>query len=219
MALMSFTVWGISYLVSSYISNAVWLIFLLFQMIIYLVYGMYVHNLYIQANRDSLTGLCNRRYFTSKISDLSKMKFPISLMILDIDNFKMINDIYGHLAGDEILKQLAEIFKRNIRETELLSRWGGEEFTILLPNTYKETALRIAENLRNIVDKNVFDVDNYTISITISIGIATATQAIPPKQFVKSADMALHKAKETKNVVVSYKENTYINTTCYITPN
>lgn len=75
-------------------------------MVIYIIYANYVRKLYIQANIDSLTDLSNRRYFTSKISNVSKKKFPISLMIVDIDNFKSINDVYGHLVGDEVLKSL-----------------------------------------------------------------------------------------------------------------
>lgn len=217
MALMGFVVWGVAYLTGSYISHASWLILLLCQMIIYLIYGIYIHNLYIQANRDILTGLSNRRYFTAEISKLSKMEFPISLMIADIDNFKKINDVYGHLAGDEILKQLADTFGQNIRQTELLSRWGGEEFTILLPGTNQEAALRIAEKLRSTIEKNAFDIDSSVISITVSIGIATIAQVIPPDQFVKLADIALHRAKEAKNVVIAYEESPLKYDSCHCT--
>lgn len=203
-SLLGFAVWSIAYLASSYHSSIIWLVLLLCQMVIYFVFSIYSYKLYIQANIDSLTGVSNRRYFTSKVSDLSKMKFPISLLILDIDNFKMINDVYGHIAGDEVLKQIAEIFRQNIRKTDLASRWGGEEFTILFPNTNNEKALEIAEELRDIVEKSNFDTGISTVSITISIGIATTTQPIQPNEFVQSADIALHKAKETKNAVVSY---------------
>jgi diguanylate cyclase (GGDEF)-like protein len=125
-------------------------------------------------------------------------------MIVDIDNFKMINDVYGHLAGDEVLKQISKIFRQSIRKNDLASRWGGEEFTVLLPNTDKELAVRFAEELRGIVEKSVFNAGVSTVSMTVSIGIATTTQPIQYNQFIKSADIALHKAKETKNVVISY---------------
>lgn len=207
LTLTGLVIWGIAFGLSNYCNtnnNVVWIVFLLCQTVIYIIYASYARKLYVQANKDSLTRASNRRYFTSMISDLSKMKFPVSLMMIDIDNFKMINDVYGHLAGDEVLKQIAKILQNNTRTNDLFARWGGEEFTIVLPNTDNENALKIAEELRNIVENSNFDTGVSTVSITISIGIVTTTQPIPPNKFVKSADIALHKAKEMKNVVISY---------------
>ena len=200
-------VWGISYYLSNIFpahEGFTWLPFILSQVFANFFCGIFIKKLYEQASKDSLTGACNRRYFAAKVSTLSKMKFPVSLMMVDIDNFKKVNDVYGHLAGDELLKQVAEILYNNVRKTDLVARWGGEEFTIVLPNTSPENAFKLAERIKNIVETNTFDIGMSKVSMTISIGIATTTFPIHPDCFVDFADKALYKAKETKNAVVAY---------------
>lgn len=166
--------------------------------------GILIQKLYKQANKDSLTGVCNRRYFFSRMSSISKMKFPVSLMIIDVDNFKRINDTYGHISGDEVLKQLAEILQKNIRSTDFITRWGGEEFTIVLTNTSLDNAFKLAERIKYIVETNIFTIGVLTVPMTISIGVATTIIPIHPNSFVDFADKALYKAKETRNTVVAY---------------
>ena len=132
------------------------------------------------------------------------MKFPISLMKVDIDNFKKVNDVYGHLAGDELLKQVAEILYNNVRKLTWLQGGVVKNLLFVLPNTSPENAFKLAERIKNIVETNTFNIGGSTVSMTISIGIATTTFTIHPDCFVDFADKALYKAKETKNAVIAY---------------
>lgn len=208
LSLTGLFLWGLAFILSIlYNNHVIWGLFLLIQFFIYYISGMYIQRFYSQANKDSLTNISNRRYFTSRISNISKKKFPISLMIVDIDNFKMINDIYGHLAGDEVLKEIADIFRNNIRDNDIVSRWGGEEFTILLQNTYDEYAYEFADQIRRTIEERDFNIGSTAVSITVSIGIIISTLPIESNEFLKLADIALQKAKETKNTVISYNKD------------
>ena len=106
----------------------------------------------IQANTDVLTGLLNRRSFTSFISfefnNSKRSTRPLSLVLIDIDYFKSINDKHGHLVGDNVLKELADMLDHGFRRSDKVSRWGGEEFAILLPDTQLDNALIVANKLR-----------------------------------------------------------------------
>jgi len=175
------------------------------QLIIFFFCGLIIQKLHQQANIDSMTGICNRRCFFTMMPTTLKKKFPISLMMIDVDNFKRINDTYGHSSGDEVLKQLADILKNNTRSTDIVARLGGEEFAVVLPQTTCENALKIAEKIKqDIVDKT-FIFDLVTDKMTISIGIATTKIPIHTDCFLKNADEALYKAKETRNAIVAYK--------------
>lgn len=176
------------------------------QLLLFLCCGITIRKLHQQANRDSLTGVCNRRGFFSKMSAISKMKFPVSLMMIDIDNFKRINDIHGHSAGDEVLKQVAEILQSNTRSTDIVARWGGEEFAVVLPQTGSENALKMAERIKQAVEVNTFTFDSVTEKMTISIGFSTTKLPIHTDNFLRLADKALYKAKETKNAIVAYEQ-------------
>ena len=175
------------------------------QLLIFLYCGIIIQKLHRQANIDSLTGIWNRRCFITKMSTIFKMKFPISLMMIDVDNFKRINDTYGHSSGDEALKQLAEILKNNTRSTDIVSRLGGEEFAVVLPQTSCENVLKMAERIKQAIEAKTFIFDSVTDKMTISIGIATTKLPIHTDCFLKYADGALYKAKETKNTIVSYE--------------
>lgn len=176
------------------------------QLLLFLCCGIIIQKLYQQANIDSLTGICNRRYFFSKMSAIFKMKFPVSLMMIDIDNFKSINDTYGHSAGDEVLKQFAETLKNNIRNTDMVARLGGEEFAVVLPQTCCENVFKMAERIKKTIEAKNFIFDSATDKMTISIGIATTKLPIHIDCLLKDADRALYKAKETKNAVVAYEQ-------------
>jgi diguanylate cyclase (GGDEF)-like protein len=172
--------------------------------------GKLIQTLYQDAYRDSLTDLNNRNFFHLKLeSELKKVqkdKTFISLIMIDIDDFKPINDTYGHIAGDTILKQLADILRKNIRANDSIVRWGGEEFCIILPNTCIEDSVKIAERIRELVKNNNFCYDIACVKATISVGVASTKEKIDINAFVELADKAMYKAKEKKNNVVSFED-------------
>ncbi|HEY8102154.1 MAG TPA: GGDEF domain-containing protein [Burkholderiaceae bacterium] len=148
------------------------------------------------ANHDQLTGLLNRRTFSRhlprivKISDAEKLK--LSLMLIDFDHFKLINDRYGHSAGDNILQQVAKLFTSVLRAGDSLYRWGGEEFVIILRDTDATTLSAIAERLRALTEQHPFGLKR---SLTISIGLATYEAGETHENFFKRADAAMLCAK------------------------
>ncbi len=155
------------------------------------------------AIKDELTGLFNYRYFRRILHEQFKMskryKFPLSCIMIDIDFFKAVNDTYGHQFGDAILKQLADILKNNVRDTDKVIRYGGEEFAILFPYTDYDSAFKKSEKLRKLVKTSSFIVKGEASTITISLGIASypATKKITrAERLVSYADEALYKAKE-----------------------
>jgi len=147
---------------------------------------------------DDLTGIFNRYYFDQKIEhkiSSAKEKSPLSLVIIDIDFFKKINDRFGHLAGDEVLKKIAKIIK-NYSPPNSVYRIGGEEFAILLANTKKEEAFTLAERIRVICKKYYFFLASTKKTVTISGGIASCPEdATTSNELIKYADYALYKAK------------------------
>jgi diguanylate cyclase (GGDEF)-like protein len=168
--------------------------------------------------KDELTGLHNYRFFTRVIKEQYKLSrrysFPLSCIMIDIDYFKAINDTYGHQVGDVILKHLADILKSNVRDTDKVVRYGGEEFAIILPHTSQEAAYIKAEKLRKLVSDYVFKVHRKSIGITISAGIATYSGSKDIKRaehLVSCADKALYQAKEGgRNQSVIYNNKTVL---------
>lgn len=158
---------------------------------------------------DELTGLHNYRYFSSKLEEeiLRSQRYhkKFSLIIIDIDNFKFINDNYGHKQGDLVLKTLAKIMKDTIRAVNILARYGGEEFTIILPEENMKGAKIVAERLRANIEKHNFSslAESGSLKITISLGIAEyPVNGKSEDQLVRNADKALYQAKaEGKNKV------------------
>jgi diguanylate cyclase (GGDEF)-like protein len=163
--------------------------------------GTLVKKLYHGVSKDPLTGLHNRRCFYDRIDyEIEKMKrtkLPLSFALIDIDNFKTINDTYGHLEGDKVLVELARIFKTQARSGDTIVRWGGEEFAMILPETDKSGALAFAERIRKLVEFS-----NCKYKITVCIGITTVYQGHNAEKIMSVADRALYKAKEKKNTVV-----------------
>jgi len=152
---------------------------------------------------DQLTDIPNRRSFDERLQMEWKRaireKTPISLIMIDIDNFKRINDTYGHPQGDIVLQTIAKILPQSFRRPgDIASRWGGEEFTVLLPNTTLSGALEVAEKIRECVEnENIPCDDNTTIKVTISIGVNSIVpdRDSHTKDLITDADKALYLAK------------------------
>jgi len=152
-----------------------------------------------EAIHDELTGLHNRRYFNERLVDevdrSRRYGSEISLLLCDIDRFKNVNDTYGHLAGDKVLRLIGRIFRNKLRKTDIIARYGGEEFAIVLLNTGKKKAFEIADELRLAVAESVLPGDE-KVGVTISIGISNFDRdARTFNGLVGSADKALYHAK------------------------
>jgi len=161
---------------------------------------------------DGLTGIRNRRYLnrvlSSEFSRAYREKEPLGLLLIDIDHFKNFNDEYGHLIGDDCLRQVASTIRQQThRNNDVVARYGGEEFCLLLPNTDQEGSLHIAEHVRQSVENIYFVVDDKAVRITISIGaISIIPQAnAEPETLLEMADTALYRAKDNgRNQVIYY---------------
>ena len=158
----------------------------------------------VQATTDRLTQLSNRASFDEAMNeaflDSSKNGTPLSLIVLDVDKFKMVNDTYGHPAGDSVLKALGQLVRKTGRPGDTCARFGGEEIALVLPNTARATAVLIAENLRRTVQATAVRHESQTINFTISLGVATFEKGVPFTQaahLLKAADLAVYKAKHS----------------------
>jgi len=154
-----------------------------------------------QASRDGLTGLYNKREFHLRLSQeavrATRYRHPVSLMMLDLDHFKNINDTYGHPAGDKALRNTAIRLAVELRPTDVAARYGGEEFAVVLPETAAADALRIAERIRAHVENDAIRIDeDQSIHLTISIGVASLPDnAATESDLMQRADAALYAAK------------------------
>lgn len=162
----------------------------------------HIEELKEMVNRDGLTSMYNHRFFQDALREnihvASQNNQPISMLFLDIDNFKYYNDLNGHQKGDEVLKEVAKLIEGSVRKGDLVARYGGEEFAIILPNTDKEESIKVAETVRKKVqDTYIMGQENQpTGNLTISIGIATyPDNAKDELALIKSADDALYRAK------------------------
>ena len=160
----------------------------------------YHEEIYRLTTIDGLTQVYNKRYFIEtlerEIGRAHRYRRELSLIMFDIDHFKKINDTYGHLAGDHVLKQLASVIKARIRREDIMSRYGGEEFAIILPEIDNYNAVQFAEKIRGLVEKAAFRFEDTDIPVTISIGCASMTTELQePHEFVRVADGHLYTAK------------------------
>jgi diguanylate cyclase (GGDEF)-like protein len=160
----------------------------------------YHEEIYRMTIVDGLTGVHNKRYLVEflerELARCERHGRPLSLVMFDIDHFKQVNDRFGHLTGDHVLKEMARRLSGRIRRDELLARYGGEEFAAVLPETDRPGALEFGEQIRQLVAKEPFVFEGDTISVTISVGIAVMEgQPIELGAFVKIADENLYKAK------------------------
>ncbi len=163
--------------------------------------------------KDELTGINNRRYFQSMLQMEWKraLRFhrSLSIIMIDVDHFKAYNDTFGHLQGDQVLKQIGTLLKKNLREVDTVARFGGEEFVLLLPDTDKRGAIAVAEKVRLLVESHRFLSDGYreTRSISISAGIASYPDDVEEMDdLIDHADIALYRAKESgRNRIECFK--------------
>jgi diguanylate cyclase (GGDEF)-like protein len=150
---------------------------------------------------DGLTEIHNKRYLLEfldrELARSARYARPLSLLLFDIDHFKMVNDQMGHLGGDFVLRELAARVKGGVRKEELFARYGGEEFAVVLPETTREGALRIAERIRSLVEAQPFVYENYTYPLTVSIGVAMTSgeEGLTPAELLRRADERLYQAK------------------------
>lgn len=164
--------------------------------------------LYEMAATDSLTKLYIRRHFNQRLEEevkrAQRYHHSLGLIMIDIDNFKVINDTYGHLAGDAVLVELSRIFKRRVRSTDIVCRYGGDEFCILLPETDARGSRCFADRLREAVEIFEFPFQEQKLRVTLSMGIATfPIHALDIEELLRKADQSLYAAKqEGKNKVI-----------------
>lgn len=164
---------------------------------------------------DSLMGIYNRRYLerrlTSEVARASRYGMPLSVLLLDIDHFKAINDSHGHQVGDVVLAELAQLIVNTVRTTDIVTRYGGEEIMVIAPSTPLKTAANLAERLRKIIEHKLFDVPTKlhrklkTLHITVSVGVACFGQnASDFQSLIQSVDEALYRAKKKgRNCVIT----------------
>ena len=168
-----------------------------------------------QSVTDSLTGLNNRRRFEELMQTEMDMSLRYgdtsSLLVIDIDHFKKVNDKYGHPAGDTVLKHIATALKTNLRKTDILCRVGGEEFVAMCKRADKTAAIAIAEKMRRDIEKMPIKYENVQINVTISIGVANKCEELQTtEQIMKAADEALYRSKEKgRNRISQYATKDY----------
>jgi diguanylate cyclase (GGDEF)-like protein len=165
--------------------------------------------MYESKTRDQLTEAYNKGYFLDaierEVAFAQRHGQPMALVMLDIDHFKKVNDTYGHLAGDHVLKEVAGLVRARVRQDEVFARYGGEEFALLLPETDLRGAMTVAADVRQLVAGAVFTFESHKIPVTISLGVAQWTSMIrTTEEFIRAADAKLYQAKrEGRNRVVA----------------
>ena len=165
------------------------------------------------AEQDSLTNLFNRRFFLKLLhkskSLAARTHKPLSLLVLDIDHFKSINDKFGHLAGDEVLIHFAKSVQKILRAEDVMGRIGGEEFAIFLPNTDGNSAVLFAERLRKTLENEAARTSKGNIQYTVSIGVKLVSNETAIEQALDEADLVMYEAKKKGRNRVEYKSNDY----------
>lgn len=157
--------------------------------------------LHTRAVQDGATGLYNKTFFletlAKEMENARRQNAPLSLVMLDIDHFKMVNDTFGHPTGDHVLAELAGLLKRNLRRDDSAYRYGGEEMAVLLPGTARDAAEGLAERLRRRIETRKFrTAGRESIDVTVSLGVGELTDEMPdPLQFIHAVDQALYAAK------------------------
>ncbi len=161
------------------------------------------------ARTDPLTKLSNRRAFyesiVKEVIRFERNKRPFSIVMMDIDHFKKVNDTYGHDCGDYVLVTISNLIRSEIRKQDLLGRWGGEEFIMLLPDTDTKGACKLAEKIRTNIEKADFKYFKYSFTVTLTFGVCEFTQQYKIKECITYADQALYQGKKSgRNKVIVY---------------
>lgn len=211
LAFVGLSVYVINLLIEIYIpakfKELFYVITMISYILLYTLLGLVLKTLINNMSTDHLTGLHTRSHlYTKYVVEMNKnanKNNPVSLLMIDVDSFKQINDTYGHLAGDYVLKKISGILKKLLQTNATVIRWGGEEFIIMLMNSDAEHAGEIAENIRATIEKTKIIYENKIIHVTISIGTATTIHGSGLNELIKLADQSLYKAKETRNSVES----------------
>lgn len=162
----------------------------------------YYEEIYRLVTTDGLTGLSNRRAFTETLlrefGRSLRYSRPLSVVILDIDHFKSLNDTHGHLAGDAVLRQLGHLLRSNLRREDFVGRLGGEEFAVLLPEIDLVNARLVADKLRRLAASHTFAYEGISMRFTVSAGVATREESDrDPEELIRRADQHLYNAKRT----------------------
>jgi diguanylate cyclase (GGDEF)-like protein len=163
---------------------------------------------------DSLLGIFNRRYLEQRLKEESarsqRYKIPLSILMMDIDHFKQINDKFGHASGDSVLSRIGQILQTQVRKSDLAARYGGEEIMILLPNTEEKEAVNMAERIRQAIEKTSFNnIKSHSepINCTVSFGVTSFKNNYNSTDLLHNVDFALYQAKKDgRNRVVIFQE-------------
>lgn len=170
------------------------------------VTGRFIQKLNLSCHTDCLTGLWNRRYFYKRLDEeearATRKKTSLCIAMIDVDGFKKVNDTYGHAMGDVLLSDLAAIFRKNTRTTDIVTRWGGDEFAIIFAETSLADAFEVVDRIRRKVEKTYHS----SYYLTISAGIIALEPDQDIKELLIKADQALYKAKAQKNTVITVKD-------------
>jgi diguanylate cyclase (GGDEF)-like protein len=160
---------------------------------------------------DSLTGINNRRSITNSLNEAQKHLYDYALILLDLDHFKRINDQYGHEAGDDVLQCVAQILKKGLREHDVVGRFGGEEFILILRESNLQRAVEIAERCRiDIEQADIYVNDGRHFKITASFGVALSSGHLSKEDVIRLADQALYRAKADGRNKVRYSEHIFM---------
>lgn len=156
--------------------------------------------LHAKGTTDQLTGASNKHHLLNSLAssiEIARIGYPLSLVILDLDHFKKVNDTYGHLAGDHVLKETCQLLRRDIvRKEDLLGRFGGEEFVLILPDIELSAAISVAERIRTGIEKHVYEFEGTKIPVTASLGVCQWKPDFQnPAAFLALADALLYKSK------------------------
>jgi diguanylate cyclase (GGDEF)-like protein len=156
------------------------------------------------SNTDELTGLYNRRQFFElagcEFERACRYRHPLSAIMIDTDHFKQVNDTYGHAVGDQVLKDMGTRFRENLRKIDIIGRYGGDEFSILLPEDDLDSAHHAAERLRRCIADSPVDTNQGPLAVTVSVGVAAFSQdCLSLKSLLDRADIAMYVAKENGN--------------------
>lgn len=166
----------------------------------------------IMSQTDELTGLLNMRAFNiileKEIASAARYSTPYTVLMIDVDGLKQVNDHYGHTAGSQLVRTVGTTLRQCVRSSDVLARYGGDEFVILMPQTSTEDALNAAERIRTTIDMNSFDMHGKRIRATVSVGIASYPDCVADAEYVlEKADVALYKSKHSGRNRVTYYDS------------